>query len=105
MRAGARRRREGGRRQRAGAAGVRVGWDLGAEVDLGSKMSGFRVSGDYMVGWTAGIGVLGLLARDLGGRPNSAEKFDRHGIFFGTHRNIRNFGFFGEISPKLFSLL
>jgi len=67
VRAGARRRREGGRRQHAGAAGVRVGWDLGAEVDLGSKMSGFRVSGDYMVGWTAGIGVLGLLARDLGG--------------------------------------
>ena len=65
--ADARRGHEGGRRQRAGAAGVRVGWDLGAEVDLGSKMSGFRVSGDYMVGWTAGIGVLGLLARDLGG--------------------------------------
>jgi hypothetical protein len=52
----------------------------------------------------ARIGSLSHLARDLGGRPNSAEKFARHEIFFGAHRKQRNFGFFGEISPKKISL-
>jgi hypothetical protein len=57
-----------------------------------------------MVVWMARIGSLSHLARDLGGRPNSAEKFARHEIFFEAHRKQRNFGFFGEISPKKISL-
>jgi hypothetical protein len=58
-----------------------------------------------MVGWTAGIQFMGLLARDLGGEPNLAENFARYRIFFGGHRKQRNFGYFGEISPKKISLV
>jgi hypothetical protein len=40
-----------------------------------------------MVGWTAGIQFMGLLARDLGGEPNLAENFARHRIFSGPTEN------------------
>jgi hypothetical protein len=40
----------------------------------------------YILGCMAGMDVLGLLARDRARNPNSAEKFERYVIFFGTRR-------------------